>query len=364
MKIVLATPIYPPKIGGMSQYVKNLEQRFRTKGIEARVLSYNNIIKYPQPLRFLVYFFKLFQISKDCDLIYTFNPISCGLPVYLISRLRNKKFFIRLGGDFLWERAVEAGRTDKTLKEYYKEPKTLKERLWILIVRKILSSANKIIFTSNFQKQIYKEYYGLKENNIIIIPNPLPELNDEPLISDNQSLNNYELLFAGRLIKLKNLSFLIDIFAEVLEQTRKGLRLRIIGQGPEEHRLKLKVREMKLENNIFIEKSIPHQELLKEIQKSYLCILPALTDITPNFALDCLKMEKPILLTKETEYFEKFRNNLIFIDPCDKNDIKNKILYLLRKENYNNYIQRIRKISTDYSWDNVVEKHILLFSID
>jgi glycosyltransferase involved in cell wall biosynthesis len=361
MKIVLATPIYPPQIGGPSQYVKNLEQRFEEKGIEARVFSYNDINKYPHFLRFFAYFISLFQKSKDCDLIYAFNAISCGLPVYLISKLRNKKFLIRLGGDFLWERAFESGRTDKTLKQYYKEPKTLKEKFWILIIRRILSSANKVIFTSNFQKETYKAYYGLKEKNIVVIANPLPELSDESLINDNQSLNNCELLFAGRLTRLKNLSLLIDIFAEILEQTHKAMRLRIIGEGPEEHRLKLKVKEMKLENNVFIEKSIPHQKLLKEIQKSYLCILSSLTDITPNFALDCIKMEKPILLTKETEYFETFRNDLIFINPCDKSDIKNKMLYLLEKRNYNNYIEKIKKIEFEWTWRDVIQEHIAIF---
>ena len=362
MKIILATPIYPPRIGGPSQYVKNLEKGFEIEGIETQVFSYNNIRKYPQPLKTFVYFFDLFRKSKDCDLVYAFNLISCGFPAFLTSKLRSKKFLIRLGGDFLWERASESGRTDKILEEYYKEPKTLKEKFWILIIKKILNSADKIIFTSNLQKRIYKTFYGVKDENAVVIPNPFPEFNNQANNQiDNKSLNNYELLFAGRLLKLKNLSLLIDIFAEVLEQTQKELRLRIIGEGPEAHRLKLKVREMKLENNVFIEKSISHQKLLKEIQKSYLCILPSLTDITPNFALDCVKMKKPILLTKETEYFETFKNNFIFINPCDKNDIKNKILYLLNEKNYNNYIQKIREIKFVWTWRDIVQENIAIF---
>jgi glycosyltransferase involved in cell wall biosynthesis len=202
MKIILASPIYLLEIGGPSQYVKNLEQGLKAKGIETRVFSYNNMKKYPQPFRFLIYFISLFQKSKDCDFIYAFNLISCGFPAYLISKLRSKKFFIRLGGDFLWERAVEAGRTNRTLKEYYKEPKILKEKFWIFLIKKILNSADKIIFTSNFQKETYKTYYGVKENSAIVIPNPFPEFNDPLSITNNQALVDYELLFAGRLLKL------------------------------------------------------------------------------------------------------------------------------------------------------------------
>jgi glycosyltransferase involved in cell wall biosynthesis len=364
MKIILATPIYLHEIGGLSQYVKNLEQGLQAKGIETQVLSYNNFNKYPQPLRFLIYFISLFKTSKDCDLIYAFNLISCGFPAYLTSKLRRKRFFIRLGGDFLWERAVEAGRTNRTLKQYYKEPKALREKFWILIVRKILNSANKIIFTSNFQKEIYKIHYGVKENNAIVIPNPFPKFEYSLSISNNQSLNNYQLLYAGRFLKLKNLDVLIEIFNKVLKSSGKQLFLRIIGEGPEENRLRLKVEEMKLKNNISIEKSISHKELLREIQKSYLCVLPSFTDITPNFALDCIKLRKPLLLTKETEYFKTFKDNLIFIDPCDRYDIENKILYLLDKNHYSAYVEKIRKIPTDYSWDNIVKEHISLFKID
>ena len=361
MKIVFATPIYPPEIGGPSQYVKNLEQGLEARGIETQVFSYNDFIKYPQPLRFLIYFINLFRNSKNCDLIYSFNQISCGLPSYLTSRLRNKKFLIRLGGDFLWERAVEAGRTDRTLKEYYKAPKTLKEKFWICLIKKILNFADKIIFTSNFQKEIYKTYYGVKENSAIVVPNPFPEFNNQ---IDNHPFANYELLYAGRLLKLKNLDTLIEIFNKILKISENQLSLRIIGQGPEENNLKSKIKELKLENNVSIENAIPHQELLKEIQKSYLCVLPSLTDITPNFALDCIKLRKPILLTQETEYFETFRDDLIFINPRDRYDIENKILYLLDKNNYSDYVEKIRKISTDCSLDNIVEEHMLLFKID
>ena len=231
MKILLATPIYPPEIGGPSVYVQELEERFAKKGIKTKVVSYNNLKTLPKFFRLFVYCIKLFLESGDCDLIYCFNQISCGAPSYLASRLRRKCFFIRLGGDFLWERAVESGRTSKTLRDYYKEPKTLKEKFWIFVIKKILDSAKAVIFTSGFQKEIYKKHYNLKNNKIIVIPNPFPDYCSGNRLSDTTS-QYYQLLYAGRLIKLKNLDVLIEAFSEVLRESKNLYRSRLSELGP------------------------------------------------------------------------------------------------------------------------------------
>ena len=358
MKILLATPIYPPEIGGPSQYVKNLAEKLKKKGIEAKIISYNNLKKYPQPLKFFLYFLSLFNKAKNSKVIYAFNLISCGYPAYLTSKILKKKFIIRLGGDFLWERAVEEGRTKKPLREYYKEPKNLKEKFWIFIIKKILNRTDRVIFTSNFQKEIYKKYFGVEEKKMVIVKNPFPEIE----ISNSQSLAiNYQSLYAGRLIKLKNLDMLIDVFEKVLKETNKNLSLKIVGEGPEKDNLKFKIKNLGIENEVVIKESLPHQELLKEIQKSYLCVLPSLTEISPNFALECIKLKKPILLTKETGIYEDFKDYLIFIDPRNQRELEEKISYLLDEKNYQLYLNKIKTISITQTWDKVVDKHIELF---
>ncbi len=50
MRILLATPIYPPEIGGPAQYVKNLAERLKKEGIETQIVSYNNLRKIPQTI--------------------------------------------------------------------------------------------------------------------------------------------------------------------------------------------------------------------------------------------------------------------------------------------------------------------------
>ncbi|MFH1423477.1 MAG: glycosyltransferase family 4 protein [Candidatus Nealsonbacteria bacterium] len=347
MKIVLATPIYPPEIGGPAIYSQRLKEGLEKMGHEINIVSYRDLRAYPQPLRIFVYFLKLLKSAKGCDLIYSFNLTSCGLPACCVSKILSTRFFVRIGGDFLWERAVEAGRTQKPLREYYEDSKTFKERFWIRLMKKVFNQAGRIIFTSGFQRNIYLKYFGVDEHKTVIIQNPFPEIS---LPADNAQDTKYQILYAGRLLKLKNLDFLIRVFHNVLLKTGKKLTLKIIGEGPES-------KNLKADKSIIFSPAISQQDLWKEIQQAYLCVLPSLTEITPNFALECLKLRKPILLTKETEYFETLKDDLIFIDPQNEIDLEDKIIYLLDEKNYFSYVEKIKRISTQRSWEDVIKEH-------
>lgn len=347
MKIVFATPIYPPEIGGPAIYSQKLKEGLERKGHEINIVSYRGLRAYPQPLRIFVYFLRLLKSAKGCDLIYSFNLISCGLPACCVSKIARKKFFLRIGGDFLWERAVEAGHTKKSLREYYKDPKTLKEKLWIWLMGKVFGQTDRIIFTSYFQRDIYLKFFKIDQEKAMIIQNPFPETKPE---SGQMPVTNYQLLYAGRLLKLKNLDFLIRVFHKILSRTGKNITLKIIGEGPE-------IKNLKAGKNVIFSPAVSQHDLWEEIQQSYLCVLPSLTEITPNFALECLKLQKPILLTKETEYYETLKNDLIFIDPQNETDLEDKIVYLLDEKNYLNYIEKIKRISTQRSWEDVVKDH-------
>jgi len=112
---------------------------------------------------------------------------------------------------------------------------------------------------------------------------------------------------------------------------------------------------------VIFEKTLPFPRLAEEIQRSRLCVLPSLTEITPNFALECLKLEKPIILTKETGYYRKLKNELVFINPKDPKDVVEKIIFLLDDRNYMDYLERIKNISFNWNWGSVANKHLAIF---
>lgn len=368
MRLVIATGIFPPDIGGPASYLKRLFFELEKKGFQTKIITYadqhskqkessaSRIWRgYPLPLRYFFYSWHLFKLAKQSDLIYAQDLFSCGIPASLVKRILRKKLVIRLGGDFLWEKAVSRGWTKKPLAQYYQEPKNFLEKLFIKIGQFVLKSADIVIFSTDWQRDIYLGNYHFNPEKIRIIENPFPQIESREI-----GLKENKIVFAGRLIKLKNLDFLIRAFSQIVAK-RLDLRLEIIGQGPEKENLENLVRHLDLAGNVSFKRKMIQEHLVEEIRHSLMVVLPSLTEISPNLVLECIKLKKPIILTDRTGYYQKFKDSLIFVNPFDQSDLEKKIISLLDRENYQKYQERISLIPTEYSWPEAVKAHLDIF---
>ena len=59
MKILIATGIYPPDIGGPAQYARGVEEAWKKEGHEVKVLAFRLERKIPTGIRHLYYFFRV-----------------------------------------------------------------------------------------------------------------------------------------------------------------------------------------------------------------------------------------------------------------------------------------------------------------
>jgi glycosyltransferase involved in cell wall biosynthesis len=111
MRILIATPLFPPDIAGHATYVKELASRFKGTH-EITILAYNHIPEHiegvkilvtekqlPLPVRVLKYTFMLLQASRRADVVYVQNGASTELPMVLVSPLCSTPFILRLGDD-------------------------------------------------------------------------------------------------------------------------------------------------------------------------------------------------------------------------------------------------------------------------
>ena len=350
MKIVLATAIYPPAIGGPAWYVKNLAEGLKEAGREVAILSYGKgdssgdlgFVSGPSIRRHLKYFLKLFGMSGNADIVYAFDPLAVGLLAYLVSKLRGIKFVMRVGGDYLWERDVEAGRIWCTLRGYYESGAWKKHIIVSFLLKRIFAGVHQFIFTTQFQADIYQKAFGIHKEKINIVPNPFVA----PLAAE--VARGDKIIFAGRFIKLKNLKNLIKVFKEI----ETDCRLVLIGDGPE----KAKLMSLAKDTKIVIEPSVPHDELMRKIASARACVLPSLSEVSPNFALECLSLKTPILLTCENGLGLDLPDALL-LNPVDVADLKNKLKAII--------------VNPDFIWgknslpvwsrENVINAHLDVF---
>ena len=107
MKILIATPLYPPEIAPIARYVKELATRLTTTH-SITILTYGYIpekiegVKIitidkhaPRLVRIARFFFALFKIKADR--IYSLNGASVELPVSLYSFLRSTPIVFCIG---------------------------------------------------------------------------------------------------------------------------------------------------------------------------------------------------------------------------------------------------------------------------
>ena len=362
MRILITTGIYPPDVGGPATYTKNLAQEFIKRGHEIKIISYGqpeatqgielagisrktNIV-----LRYFKYFFQVLKWGKDADFIYTFDILSAGLPSVAANVFLRKKIILRLGGDFFWEKAANSGMKI-TLEDYYKR-RLYPRNLTYFLIKFILNRFCLIIFSTDLQKRIYEQVFLKKECRTGIIANAFPQIPESPPVSHLGEIKDF--LYVGRLIKLKNLDETIRVFAELNSEAMKT-SLNIYGKGPEKQNLQKLVKSLGAEAVIKILDSIPHQQVIEKIKSSYACILPSYSEISPNFALECLSLKKPLIITRETGLRHIFENNSLLINPLDREDIKNAVLKLINAADYESICPAIDRDELSRSWNNVAD---------
>ncbi len=117
MKIVLATPIYPPEIAELAPYVKELAKQL-SKNHKVTIVTYGCIPEkiegvkivtanknQPLPIRLISYTLSLWKESKTADITLAQNGASVELPLVIISFLAHRPIILSIGDISAHERA-------------------------------------------------------------------------------------------------------------------------------------------------------------------------------------------------------------------------------------------------------------------
>jgi glycosyltransferase involved in cell wall biosynthesis len=300
MRILLATGIYPPDIGGPATYVKALAAELSKAGHEVGVLTYASDNRETSQEAWLItrvsrdgnFFARWWRYARalqvagtGVDIVYCFSSVSVGIPL-LLSRIRGPKRVLRLGGDFLWERYTDLGGR-KTLRAFQSSLIGIFSRL---LLWPVLYSFDSVIFSSLFQQTLSKRWFTAFPQSIVIenalssTGIPFHHTRHDPL----------KVLFVGRLVRFKNIDRLVKAIARIPLAT-----LTIIGDGPERQRLIGISKQMQMHGRVSILPSTDQKSLVQVFRDHDVLVLPSLTEISPNTALEARSAGLPVLLTEE-----------------------------------------------------------------
>ncbi len=354
MKILIATGIYPPDIGGPAQYARGVEEAWRKQGHEVKVLAFWFERKLPTGIRHLYYFLRVLLSLHGVDFVFSPDTFSAALPALAASKLCGKKFIIRTGGDFLWEQYVERTGDLVLLRDFYntnyerdtkvrKKTRKLntKEQIIFQLVGWALRNASAVVFSTAWQRDIFAKPYRLNLPKCFIVENyyaPHDRIKIRSYLNPKTKGQSGEpKVFVGgtRELKWKNMPRVKEAFAWVQESgVPVALQFEIGSRG----------------------------RFLQDIQSSYAVILASLGDISPNTILEAIEYGKPFILTRETGLYEKLKDIAVWVNPESVDDIAEKITWLADEKNYAAQAAKVRAFSFTHSWEEIASKILNIYA--
>lgn len=118
MRLVIATPLYPPEIGGPATYSKLLEEELPTYGIEVELVKFSDVRHLPKIIRHYAYYRRVVRAARHADAVLALDPVSVGVPAMLAARMARKPFVLKIVGDYAWEQGVQRFGVTDTLDEF------------------------------------------------------------------------------------------------------------------------------------------------------------------------------------------------------------------------------------------------------
>ena len=177
MRLVIATPLYPPEIGGPATYAKLLEEGLPGKGLEVELVKFSEVRHLPKLIRHYAYYRRVLKAARRADAVLALDPVSVGLPAMKAARRAGKPFLVKIVGDYAWEQGQQRFGITESLDDFVKHEQTsfFVRRLQQIQTR-VAKSAVRVIVPSEYLKGIVMAW-GIPEEKITVIYNgiELPE---------------------------------------------------------------------------------------------------------------------------------------------------------------------------------------------
>ena len=173
--------------------------------------------------------------------------------------------------------------------------------------------------------------------------------------------NKNLLVSIGNLRWQKDYLTLIRAF-KIFYETNPQAKLLIFGEGPERKILESKIKDLKMENNIFLKGYCNHSEIANTLSKSYLYIQSSISEGLPKSILEGVSAGCPIISTNVgscKEIADKFG---ISVEPNNPEDLAKAIIKLfLKKDLWDSYHKKCIKERVNFGWEKLVQKVSLFY---
>jgi glycosyltransferase involved in cell wall biosynthesis len=274
-------------------------------------------------------------LNKNFDIIHIHSPFTVGFLGIRIARKQN----------------IPCVATMHTRFDY-EIRKIVDNQLFIdYVIGNIANIYNKCdatIAINNAMIKVFKDFGYKYEPTVIYNGTDLKPLEDKEK-HIKEAKNKFKIkddeavfLFVGRITEIKNIFFILDSL-KILKEENFKFKMLYVGTGPDENRLKNRIIDYKMENEVIMTGRIEDRSLLSSIYAmSDLFLFPSLFDASSLVQIEAAVNETPGLFIKGSVTSDTVINNVSGFTEV---------------ENTKRYAKRIREIMNNKELLNTVSKN-------
>ena len=168
----------------------------------------------------------------------------------------------------------------------------------------LLSNKFNVVAVSSDIKERLNKFYEIKLNRISVIHNGVKIQNNK---KTNKQIDKFRIGSAGRLVGVKDFSFLIATAPEV-KKRKINIEFYIAGDGPELNKLNFLIKKHNLEKTIFLEGHL--NDISKFYEKLNVYINTSIHEGIPMTILEAMNYGLPVIAPKVGGIVEIIDNNV------------------------------------------------------
>jgi len=352
-KVLLATPLYPPDIGGPATYATLMVAHLPSRGFDVTVLSFSSVRGLLKGVRHVLFFFKILWQGWGQEIIFAQDTVSVGFPALCASWILRLPFVVRVPGDYAWEQSVQRYGVKDSIDTFQIKQYGIRVELLRSIQRVVVAFATTVIAPSKYFSHLVSRWP--KHPNVPLTVVPIYNGIDFSLLpqSSLQEKQNKTIFSSGRLVPWKGFEAVIHMMLKLPEW-----HLRIAGEGPDLNKLRQLVTTLNLESRVTFLGRLTRDEVCQELSIANVFVLNTSFESFSFQVVEAMWVGVPVIATSIGNLSEIIDNESegFLVKPDDEEHIVS-VIQELEKNNdlRRRVITRARKKAETFSIDNSMD---------
>ena len=316
MKIVLATPLYPPDSGGPATDALLLYTELPSYGIDASVCTFGDVRKLPSGIRHIQYAFNLYKVARTADAIVAFDTFSVLVPAIVVGKLLRKPVIVRVPGDFVWEQATQRFGVTDSIEVFQKKKYGVRVALLRNLQKWAAQQSALLVVPSDFFKGIV-EQWGISPDRVERIYLGV-DMEQKFVVPHESVVPKGKILFSlGRLVPWKGFSMLLDLICTLPDEWH----LIVAGDGPVREELEKKANALGVAKRVTFTGALPRAEVLGWLRRADAFVLNTSFESFSFQVVEAMWSGIPVLTTPGGSLPELITNGIEGV-LCSHDDLK------------------------------------------